>query len=238
MTGAANLWAVAQVAEVQVVTAVPPLSRGICTGLVVSGGPGRGIRFDEGQQIGGHRFQMRSSRWCPVDRAVVSHEVRRWSARRPRAETLGERGVDRCSGQVVADGEDDVVEVLDRVQGLGERVGHDRGVVAEHPAPPRTEHEAAMPVRRGDLEDPPGPPGEYGWYVAGVVRLAAYDRPEVGRGCGQQRGGVRLVEQVAMVVAEHRHVGGVDEPVAVAQVPLGAVEGVELGRGPQTCVQG
>src|SRR5204863_4000098 len=101
-------------------------------------------------------------------------------------------------------------------------------------APPGAEHEVPVSVCGPYGEHPARPSGQRGGHLAGAV--ARHGTPVRCRG-GEEGHVVRGVEQVAVVVAEDRYAGGVDDPVAVEIVAAGPVVGVEPWRGGEAAIQ-
>jgi hypothetical protein len=109
--------------------------------------------------------------------------------------------------------------------------GDDGRIVSEHAAAPGAEHQPPVSVRGGNLKYPPGPRAQHARHGVRGLRLAGPDRGQVGCGGGEEGARIRARQQRAVLVAEYRDTGRVDDPVAVAQIVQAAVEVIELRRG-------
>ncbi len=118
-----------------------------------------------------------------------------------------------------------------------ERPGYHRRIIAEHPAAPGPQHQLPVAAHGRDLQHPLGARGEPPRHLGHPVRGSPGDHSGVRRGRREEADLVRLRQQPAPVVAEHRDAGGVDDPVAVERARIGAVRRVELRHRPQTRVE-
>lgn len=113
-----------------------------------------------------------------------------------------------------------------------------RGVVLEHPAPPRPQHQPRVAVQRRRLQDALRAPGQCCRDLGGALRFLAADGARVRRRGGEEARPEGGVQQFAPVVAEDGHPGRVNHPVGVEGAAARAVDLVVLRGLQQGLVQG